>query len=91
MKEITNLSKRILMFDLDSYEDNGRRKTISINPGESVKIEDEEIGSKQLQTAIFKNAVGVVDLKSKKKREVKKEEPKNLVEEKDKTTDKEDK
>ena len=64
MKEVVNNTDRLLVFDLNSYDDDGRIKAIYLGPRKSEKVTDAEARSRSLKGAEVKGLVVIVDLKS---------------------------
>jgi len=80
MKEVVNKTNRLLVCDLNSYDEDGRIKAIFLSPFESVSIEDTEANSKQLVVAEQK---GLIEIKSSSKKSSKKTDDESISESSD--------
>jgi len=63
MKEVTNLTRMSKAYDLDSYDDNGRRRAIHLAPRESIKLKDDDVRSLQLMAAEGRGEISIADTK----------------------------
>jgi len=75
MKQVTNLTKNLRAYDLDSFDENGRRRAVHLAPGESVSLKNDDAASRQLVAALDRKEISIEDAKAAKEdKEDKKEE-----------------
>ncbi len=97
MKQVTNMTKLLKSYDLDSFDDNGRRNSVHLAPGESVSLKNDDANARQIEAAIVRGELSVEDAKAAKEsaaKEEKKEESeesKTVTKKSSKPKDKEDK